>query len=211
MLKNNKFLIVFTLIIIFLLLFITNSFASYDFTTPDGVEYSCPDLPSDFTEDTIFLITTTGNGYYYILKFDSVPYDNKIYRYYDGKGTTLDSVNYYYYSSEGVIGTYDIYYNENHKNYISLATNRQNITSYDILYRLSLVYSSHFNVYNENNTIFFQKTPLQQTLQVVEITQVEEIPKAIAQTLKTIIPVGLVVLSIFLVIYLTKSVIFRQM
>lgn len=64
---------------------------------------------------------------------------------------------------------------------------------------------------NINNNVFFQRTPLQQTIQVVEITQVEEIPKAIIQVLKTIIPVGLVVLSIFLVIYLIRLVILRQM
>lgn len=65
------------------------------------------------------------------------------------------------------------------------------------------------DIYNENDTIFFQKTPLFKGVQVVEITQVEEIPKAIAETMKTIIPIGLVVLSIFLMIYLIRLVILR--
>lgn len=68
---------------------------------------------------------------------------------------------------------------------------------------------SNNDIYNENNTIFFQKTPLFKGVQVVEITQVEEIPKAITETMKTIIPIGLVGLSIFLMIYLIQLVISR--
>lgn len=60
------------------------------------------------------------------------------------------------------------------------------------------------------NNVFFQVTPLL-GVQVVEITQVEEIPKAIIQVMKTIIPVGLIILSIFLVIFLIRLVILRQM
>lgn len=75
-------------------------------------------------------------------------------------------------------------------------------------YAKDIKYSS-FDIMNSNGTIFFQKTPLLQGVQVVGVTQVEEIPKAITEVLKMIIPIGLVVLSIFLVIFLVRLVILR--
>lgn len=71
-----------------------------------------------------------------------------------------------------------------------------------------IIYSTRDICYTDD-TIFFRNPPLQQGIQVVEITQVEEIPKAIAETMKTIIPIGLLVLSIFLMIYLIRLVILR--
>lgn len=61
--------------------------------------------------------------------------------------------------------------------------------------------------YNNSSETFFQKPPL--VVQLMEITQVEEIPKVIAEVLKLIIPIGLVVLSVVLIIYLVRLVILR--
>lgn len=87
-----------------------------------------------------------------------------------------------------------------------------NKSQYKYVYGFNKVYTDNTltTEYDFTKCDFFLKTPLQ-GVQVVEITQVEEIPKAIAETMKTIIPIGLIVLSIFLIIYLMKSVIFRQM
>ena len=62
-------------------------------------------------------------------------------------------------------------------------------------------------VYSSNSASFFQE-PVQEVV-VPALGEVKELPKAIVETLKIIIPVGLVILGIGFVIYLIKSVILR--
>lgn len=70
-------------------------------------------------------------------------------------------------------------------------------------------FSSTFTVRNnKGETVepFFPQAP---QVTIMEITQVEELPKIMDKALQVIIPIGLVVLSIGLVIYLIRLVILR--
>lgn len=73
----------------------------------------------------------------------------------------------------------------------------------------STIYSTTSDIYTDSsyNKIFFQNPP---QVEITEITQVEELPKIMNKALQVIIPVGLVVLSIGLLIYVVKSVILRK-
>ncbi len=79
---------------------------------------------------------------------------------------------------------------------------------------LSCIRYSNFDIYtaiDSNNTvgdIFFQQTHLSAT-KILTVETVKEIPLVVVGTLKVIIPVGLVVLSVVFLIYLIKWVISR--
>ncbi len=60
---------------------------------------------------------------------------------------------------------------------------------------------------SKGDTVFFQKTPV---VVIPILETAEQIPTAMATTLRLIIPIGLIILSMVLVIYLTKSVIWRM-
>ena len=60
---------------------------------------------------------------------------------------------------------------------------------------------------NKTEVFFFNQFPLK--YQIPTIAEVEEIPQVMTGVLKILIPVGLVLLSIFLVIYLVRLVISR--
>lgn len=65
--------------------------------------------------------------------------------------------------------------------------------------------------YNSDNELVFQEASLELAgVTIPAIQSSEEIPQAIIKTMKVVIPVGLVILGIGLVIYLTKSVILRM-
>lgn len=76
---------------------------------------------------------------------------------------------------------------------------------------------SSFNIYTDSScTDFFFKTPLTETpetipatVEIPKLETVEQIPETIITTLKLIIPVGLVILSMVLVIYLVRYEIYR--
>ena len=82
--------------------------------------------------------------------------------------------------------------------------------------RYSQPFYSTFDIYTDSSCseIFFQKTPVTETpettpdkVEIPAVETVEQIPVAMMETLKMIIPVGLVVLSVVLVIYLTRRLI----
>lgn len=78
----------------------------------------------------------------------------------------------------------------------------RNITVYQ-----NIIYSSK-DIYNINGSDVFFQVPVQGVV-VPALGEAKELPKAIVETLKIIIPVGLVILGIGFVIYLIKSVILR--
>lgn len=238
MLKNYKFLIIFIFIFSILLLCANNSFASIDITK-DNISYSFPDLP--YKDRPYFILGTPDSPelfqpYYSVQEFKSIYNLDNTYQYeyliannYTNNVTMHIAFMFCYKD----IGEYK-YYTTVHQNSGwsnarykivngkwqldgrtgDVATRKDNIlaSSQNIYYeqgigKAGLTQNATFDTSIDN--AFFQKTPPQVT--VVEIAQVEEIPKAIVGVMKTIIPVGLVVLSIFLVIYLIRLVILRQM
>lgn len=78
----------------------------------------------------------------------------------------------------------------------------KNITVYQ-----NIIYSSK-DIYNINGSDVFFQVPVQGVV-VPALGEAKELPKAIVETLKIIIPVGLVILGIGFLIYLIKSVILR--
>ena len=71
--------------------------------------------------------------------------------------------------------------------------------------------SSSFDLKDTDGNVVFQGASLELAgVTIPAIQSAEEIPQAIIKTMKVVIPVGLVILGIGLVIYLTKSVILRM-
>lgn len=73
---------------------------------------------------------------------------------------------------------------------------------------------STVDIYKDNSDeIFFQKTPVTTpaAVEIPALEKVEQIPEAITTTLKMIIPVSLVVLSVILLIYLMRRLIYRSL
>ena len=71
----------------------------------------------------------------------------------------------------------------------------------------SIIYSN-FDVYDVEDHLVFQAPQVNKVV-IPAIQQVEEIPQAMGQMMRILIPVGLIVFSIGLVIYLTRLVISR--
>lgn len=65
---------------------------------------------------------------------------------------------------------------------------------------------SSINIYNKNDTVFFWQT---QQVTITEVAKVKEITEIMTKTIKMIIPIGLLILSIGLLIYVIKLVILR--
>ncbi len=71
-----------------------------------------------------------------------------------------------------------------------------------------IVSYSNFDLYDENDNLVFQAPQVNKVV-IPAIQQVEEIPQAMGQMMRILIPIGLIVFSIGLVIYLTRLVISR--
>ena len=212
MIKNNKFIIIFILFILFICLSLNNVYATNSSTDNIEVKYkdktiTFPTLLENqncnFTEYYYTLSYCSDNRYW--LNFCKEEDINKvIYMPYKSWGTDMHKILFN--NKKGDNLTEFRYYLDNNKWVM-----RDSGT--DGLVRNTLVdfILSTNDIYNEDGTIFFQKTPLleQQVVEIMEITQVEEIPKAIAEVMKMIIPIGLVVLSAVLIIYLVHLVISR--
>lgn len=206
MLKNKKIIII---SLIFLILFscVNSCFATtdkpdYTFILNDNRTIVINNMPT--TSNHFIVQYWDFNGWYCITE-----YIGSDFAYYKQSGKYI-----YAYNSEGMAITDSSYYNtyqSKNQNADCTFTITPGKNSADSNY-ITYFGGSSDTIYLEDNTIFFQLTPpVTEELQIVKLTQVEEIPKAIVETLKKIIPVGLVVLSIFLIIYLMKLVIFLQM
>lgn len=202
MVKNKRNIII---LLVFLILF---SFVGNCFATTDSPDYYF--VISDSRTIIINNIPTTSkhfivqywdyNGWYCITE-----YVGSDFAYYKQSGKYI-----YAYNSEGVAITNSSYYNtykSNNQNANCTFTVTNGKNSADNNY-ITYFGGSTDTIYLEDDTIFFQVAPPLE-VQLVEITQVEEIPKAIAEVLEMIIPIGLVVLSVVLIIYLVQLVISR--
>ena len=82
-----------------------------------------------------------------------------------------------------------------------------------------LLFYSNNSVYDTSGNVVFPQAPAQgeqqqgetQGIQTLTLEQAEQIPQAMTQTLRVVIPVGLVVFGIGLVIFLTRFLILRLM
>ena len=218
---KNKIFIIFFVLLGFILFFnINNVFAAG--TYENVVVSSFPEDILNALEDIEYYNST---DYYYYLRYSA----NKTYVNFIEKSQCTDFYAYFgfdfrnsdnlyvsaiYYGSSTPFTEITYLYNSGSKSFEFLAS-PNNITStyvyidpYDIN---SIYFNSNFNVYTDNtlSTIFFQSPVTEiQGVTIPALETAEQIPQAIATTLKILIPVGLIVLSSGLVVYLIKRVIY---
>lgn len=223
MLKNNKitkkFLFITSMFLFFIYIFINNSLG---YSGNNGyLNYNLPDFNDfiDFSVDEYFIM--------YHPK-------TKDYRLVISKNTLKDDnfpFYFYYNDIDGAMqlrGNYSVYgyvytFSDNDTNW-SLSK-EYNVSTRGIIYNFDYwdndlphfsedeankyIITSNCDVYFDDYTgkkLVFQKPP---QVEMMIITQVEEIPEMITTILKMIIPVGLIVLSIGLVIFLIRWVILQ--
>lgn len=221
--KNNistqKFLLIIVIFLLCVFAFINSSF-SYS-GTKGNISYNLPDFNSivDFNYDEYFIMYYPGNGKYRLV-ISRTSLKNETYPFY-----------FYYNDINGAMqlrGNHpvngSVYECSNNDTSWNLCKN-YNVNTGGIIYGFEYwdndlphfskeeaeryIITSNFDVYFDDYTgkkLVFQKTP---QVEIMEITQVEKIPEIMSKVLQMIIPVGLVVLSIGLLIYVIKSVILR--
>lgn len=136
------------------------------------------------------------------------------YLYYSKSEMFKDGVNV---SSAKGIGDWGIgcYPNSSASVYFGNQTlGNPSVTTVEIFNSSFSVVYSNFDLYRDSSKteLVFQRAPQKvEQVTIPTITQVEEIPQSMMETMKIVIPVGLIVLSIGLVIYLVRLVISRMM
>lgn len=206
---KNKIFIICILFFIFLFFSgINHVFASVDI--PDVVIQKAKEL--NYGVDNVIVLQDKNTGLFYI------PYETSDYNH---TNLATKPWRYTFYNNVYCIVTPNwwktglmVYQNNT---FTTVSTS--NVGSNSIIQmsmngrELEIVYSSkdvlYYNIEGvENGTVFFPLpvTEIPETT-IPALETVEQIPTAMVETLKMIIPVGLVVLSVVLLIYLIKSVI----
>lgn len=208
---NNKILMFFLLtFVFFIFLNMTTVFGSFDFTY-NNTNYSLPDLPFDIIDHPDFLIVIDKNKNYQVC-YPSSTYQIPFY-YQNSKDSKYQGIQYWSNNdTEKVIvgnisnGLNWCYYSlsSSSSSWSSMQTTKANqiqtLNSFDNMTR-SVIYSS-VNIINEDGSVFFLAPVPMMVVPVLETA--EELPKAILGTLKTIIPVCLVLLAVVLLVYLIR-------
>lgn len=139
-----------------------------------------------------------------------IEYDEDLYFYYTGRLYSSKNFNGVFcaYSTDGKTLNSTNSYTNYSLNWMYCGTTSDNTYNF-YLKNLSLATDA-------NKSGFFFKTPLTETpetipatVEIPKLETVEQIPETIITTLKLIIPVGLVILSMVLVIYLVRYEIYR--
>lgn len=227
---NNK--ILYTLIFfvcILLSYFLTNSvFADYDESitfhsdvVDDDITIVMPDyLPSEY-DKFLFIVTPSSDGKLFTYNFVFSISDVLCASSEKPEGvllasslTSSDDNPFYYYSSN----TRFLYPNDGFsKNRIDFTTSKMKewfnnshslstglttgifVNNYEVCYAN---YDVH-DIYTGN--LLFQGAPAVEQVIIPEIQSVEEIPQAMGEVLKILIPIGLIIFGIGLLIYLVQS------
>ena len=197
-LKNKILLIVFLILMFILFLNTSNVFASFNFTYND-TKYTVPDIPTDYP---YYLIIDKGSGVFRLFMCENEMIFKTATLANGSKVISLHST-----VSGGTIYQYTNLAGDNvtiSDSYRSLGTG----TSLGIDYNtVSIVYSNH-DLYHGEELVFQSPVTEVPGVQIPALETAEEVPQAMTQTLKILIPVGLIVLSVGLVIYLIKRVIY---
>ena len=184
--KNKVFIISFIVLILF------------SFFVSSGVyAYSIDDVTNDMIQDAInygnsnfgcsnFIIFTDGDKLYctWLTSSDSFSYVN----------------NNRLYFSDLPVYTSTAFNNGHWNTPYSFDGSYDHGASFTYFYSVNNIYTD-----SSKSTVFFQTPP---RVVVPEIAEVRQIPVAMVKVLKVILPVGLIVLAIGLLIYLTRRVIF---
>ena len=171
----TKVLIISFCVISSMLIFSSNSLA-FDFTH-DNVEYKLPDLPTDlspeFDKNSYFILKDAGGGIYLIYTT-----------------STLSHVVY----AEG-----KLYFKDGNASFGSYVLSKDT-WSFDTKTGLfkganfTFLYSK-FDIYDGNDNVFFQRTPVGQLVKVVTLEEAKEIPLTIVGLAKFLIPLLICLIS----------------
>ena len=186
-LRNKILLICFLLLMFTLFLNTSNVFASFNFKY-NNIEYSVPDIPEEYK---YFLIYQTDSGVIQLYACNNTILlkDYKVgTTQLTGFCSSVSGDTIYSYRKNGGIFEY--------KN--ETTGYSQVPSSYEIIY-------SNHDVYYGDELVF--QSPVTDKAVIPALETAEEVPKAMVQTLRILIPVGLIVLGIGLVIYLIRRVI----
>ena len=199
---KNKILITFLFLLAFLMFFNINSvfgfsFTSYEknnlFTVPDA---STIDEEQKSLLENGYLIYTTDGGQSFTLAVLNSTGGGEEYLCVYGSSIRIPQQTYYSHISAG-----DSSWGTLTQQYMMSMVN---FDSSDFYFGAT-VYTDRYG-----SDIFFQ-LPVMETVTIPSLETAEQIPEAIVTTLKILIPVGLIVLSIGFVVYLIKRVRFSIM
>lgn len=226
---KNKIIISFLFLILLILFFnIHNVFASFIYEY-NNTTYTCPDLPTvpeGYNYTVIFFRRVSSSTYRLYLLHSDKPFDyvssysgNNIYTLYWSYASHFNEPINFVEGHSVNSGSWETY---------SFTNSRNNVVQEDWLTPNNIIYAN-YDVYCDNTLVFHQPVPepvvepepetpeepnlLQEQETVVVIPALEtaeQIPSAMGETARIVIPVGLIVLSIGLVIYIIKRVIYSM-
>lgn len=197
----NKLLVILSLFTILISTIFTNVFASFDFTTSDGNNYTVFDVPSD--GNSYFIVYPLYSNIIIITSsvpichgFDAGGYSATCYRGKDMHKYYSASKDYSTYSREDE-SAFSTYAKDNYE-YMYTGSSAE--------YRIDkLLYSNH-DITDKYGKVVFQGAPLTPTpVEPLKITQVEEIQPAVAKIVDLVLPACLIIFGTLLVLYLIKS------
>lgn len=207
MIFKNKILITFFVLLAFILFFnISNVFASeniaFEGNVDEGAWNKIIELPEFISGNNHLYITKYYSVYkvFFVEKVDNykcyfVKENNRVSKY----GITSEN-NHLYFNQPVILNIYEINPDGSNctKKYDNVTEN-----SFICINPMDHAYSST-NIYTDNSysTLFFQLPVLAVVVPTLETA--EELPKAILETLRMIIPVCLVLLGMVLVTYLIR-------
>lgn len=180
---------------IFLILFIYSSVFAYDFSfVSDDVSYEVT-LSDEIKEYPYYVLQAISDTRYWLsLSYEPLIVESSTNRFLESD-SFIDSG-----------GGYPIL--SNFLNHLSTATpipwSAKNTPIVKILY-------SNYDIYDDNGNLVFHQAPVTvEQVTIPEITQAKEIPQAMTEVMKILLPVGLIIFGIGLLIYLMRLVIYRM-
>lgn len=192
---KNKILTISIIFILLSFIFINNAFA-FELFNANNTQIILPDLPNGEPVSYVYCCIDNWHSLsfsYVEGSYFKIHHNDGSYIVFECYNSNGEKISFTTYGSNGTQPSSWTSRKENTDNNIP-------VSSYN-----SGLYAG--TLYNTDGTIFFPKTPL--TVEIPAVETVEQIPTAITETLKMIIPVGLVVLSVVLLIYLTRRLIYR--
>ena len=198
----NKILLILSIVLLFGFVFINNNIFAAETgkqITANNITFT---IPSNIDNYIIAQRYPYDDVEYYVLLYSDYGSYWKVSQYRD------DYFGVQCFSDENF--THEVSYtriftNRVERDFTNPTTSRSGQGDFSIYYDVNY---STVDIYNTDRTsIFFQKTPVVVETPEVEIPAletVEQIPEAMKETMKIVIPVGLAILGIGLVVYLIK-------
>lgn len=196
---NNKILIILLFFVILSCCITTSCFASdfeFSFTDNEGNSYNFT-CPVDFSSYQYFVLGKSTDGQYVVY------YSNSELKF-SASGTVLVP-------SDGVYPVSGYYGTPAGSTYLNGSTSISEKTVNCFLHNSGVLYSN-YDVYDVSGNLVFQGAPQEeqeqeevQTVELMKIQQVAELPQKMAEIVKIVLPVCLIVFGTLLVLYLIKS------